>query len=75
MHSSQAGGEGTTMMELDDRADEPWADRVWADGPRADGVRAGRPWEELSLGDQVQADQAMLLQMEEEDQLDDPPTD
>ena len=73
--SSRAGDEGTTTMELDDRADEPRADGVRADGPRADGVQAGRPQEEQSLGDRVQADWAMLLQMEEEDQLNDPPTD
>ena len=57
--SSQAGDEGTTVVELDDRADNgaggpqadgPRADGVWAGRPQADGVRAGGPQEELSPG-------------------------
>ena len=61
------------MVERDDRADGPQADGVWADGPqedgpRADGPQADGPQEELSPGNRVRADRAMLLQTEE-DQL------
>ena len=76
--SSQAGDEGTTMVEHDDWADGPWADGVWAGGPWEDGLWADRPQadgpkEELSPGNRVRTDWAMQLQMEED--LADPPTD
>ena len=74
MSPSQAGDEGTTTGECDDRADGPQADGVWAgrvqadgppmDGPWEDGVWAGGPQEELSLGNRVRADRAMQLQMD-----------
>ena len=59
------------------QADGPWADRVQADGPLedgpwADGPQADGPQEELSPGNQLRADWAMQLQTEED--LDDPPT-
>ena len=76
--SSWAGDKGTTMVECDDWADKPWADGVWAGGPQEDGPWADRPQAdgsqaELSPGNQVRADRAMQLQMEEDP--DDPPTD
>ena len=73
--SSRAGDGETTMVGPDDRADAPWEDGLWAGGVRADGPQADGLQEELSLGNRVRADQAIQLQMEEEDPLANQPTD
>ena len=73
--SSWARDGETTMTGPDDRADRPREDGPRADGVWADGPRADRLQEELSPGNRAWADQAVQLQMEEEDLWADQPTD
>ena len=74
-HSSRARDGETTTVGPEDRADGPREDGPRVGGVRADGPRADRLQEELSPGNRVRADQAIQLQMEEEDLPTDQPTD